>query len=392
MITLEAVRLWRNTNAFMMQVRTQYDDQYARTGAKIGDTLRIRFPNDYVTGTGPAISVQDTAEQSVTMTLATQNNVGLSFSSADMTLSMDNYVERVLAPAVNNLAGTVAVGIMSGAEGGVSNYQDNTAAGAIISPTATTFLNAGALLDIRSATGMERRLVVDPFTDARVVGSLAGQFNPTPEISAQFRSGAMKSALGFNWMKDQTVIKHTSGSFSAGTVSGAGQSGTTITTNAITGTLALGDIITFAGVYAVNRITKQSTGQLQQFAVVAAAANAATSISIYPALIPAVGGNAVQYQTVTASPANSAAITLLSPASVTYRKNIAFVPDAITMATADLYTPDNVSVARRQFDGVSMRILKQYMVGTDFEVTRLDVLWGALFLRPEWCVCVPDAI
>ena len=52
----------------------------------------------------------------------------------------------------------------------------------------------------------------------------------------------------------------------------------------------------------------------------------------------------------------------------------------------------SLQAARKQFDGVSMRILKQYMVGTDFEVTRLDVLWGALWLRPEWCVCIPDAI
>lgn len=392
MITREAVRLWKNTNAFMRNISTQYDDQYARVGAKIGSQLRIRLPNDYVVGTGPAVSVQDTNEQSVTMTLATQNNIGMSFNTFDLTMSIDDFAERFIAPAVNNLAGTVAVGIMSGSEGGVSNYRDNEAAGVIITPTPNTIMTAGALLDIRSAPSMNRRFVVSPFTDAAVAASLAGLFNPTPEISEQYRSGSMKNALGFDWMKDQTVINHTSGSFSAGTVSGAGQTGTTITTNAITGTLAKGDIITFGGVNAVNRIEKQDTGQLQQFVVTSAVATNGTSIGIYPPLVPAQGGNAVQFQTVTVSPANSATILLLGPASTTYIKNIAFVPDAVTMATADLVMPNNVESAREEFDGISMRMVRQYAVGTDQEITRLDVVWGALWIRPEWAVVVPDAL
>lgn len=391
-ITREAVRLWKNTNAFMQNVSTQYDDQYARTGAKIGTTLRIRLPNDYTVRTGAAAQVQDTNEVNTAMTLATQKGVDLAFTSVDLTMELQDFSERILAPAVNNLAGAVAVDIMGGAEGGVCNYVDAESAGAIITPTQATVLSAGAILDTNSAPTMSRRLVTDPFTDARVVSALSGLFNPSQEISRQYSSGAMKNALGFDWFKDQTVIKHTSGSFSAGTVSGAGQTGITITTSAITGALAQGDMITIAGVYQVNRITKQSTGALRQFVVTLPVASGATSIPIYPPLIPANGGNAVQFQTVTASPANSATISLVGPASATYRKNIAYVPDAVTMATADLVTPNNVEVSRAEFDGVSMRMVRQYIVGTDQEVTRLDVLYGYLWIRPEWAVVVADAL
>jgi hypothetical protein len=234
--------------------------------------------------------------------------------------------------------------------------------------------------------------VVNPYTDARVSGALAGLFNPATEISEQYRSGAMKNALGFDWMMDQTVIIHTPGTFSAGTVNGAGQTGTTLTTNAITGTLKKGDIITFALVNGVNRIEKQSYGQLRQFVVLADVATAGTSISIYPPLIPSNAGQDVQYQTVDLSPANSAAISLASPASTTYRKNIAFVPDAITMATADLEIPPNVESARHELDGISMLMVRQYIIGTGQTGTRLDVVWGALWLRPEWACVVADAI
>lgn len=392
MITREAVRLWKNTNAFLRNLDTQYDDQYARTGAKIGSTLRIRLPVDFTVRTGAAASVQDINETNTSLTLATQVGVDLGPGTLDLTLSIDDFAERYLAPAINNIAGNIAANIMSGVDGGVANYVDNESAGAIITPSSTTILTAGAILDTQSAPTMNRRLVVDPYTDARVVSALAGLFNPATDISDQYKSGEMKNALGFDWMKDQTVIKHTSGTFSAGSVNGANQTGTVIAINSVTGTLAAGDIVTFAGVNGVNRITKQSYGQLRQFVVVNAYSGSSGNLTIYPALIPPAGGNPVQYQTVTASPANAAAITLVGPASTTYRKNVAFVPEAVTMATADMVLPRNVEADRAEYDGVSLRILTQYQAGTDIEITRLDVLYGYLFVRPEWCVAVPDAV
>jgi hypothetical protein len=377
----------------MRNINIQYDDQYAREGAKIGSQLRIRLPVDFTVGTGAAVSFQDTVETYTTLTLATQNNVAMSFPQVDLALSVDDFADRYIAPAVNKLAGKVAVGIMAGSEGGVCNYIDNEVSGAIVSPSITTILTANAILATQSAPEMNHRLVVNPFTDARVAGALAGLFNPTPEISEQYRSGGMKNALGFDWFKDQTVLVHTPGTFSAGTVSTAGQSGSTIATNAITGTLAVGDIITINGVNGVNRITDQSYGQLRQFVVLANVASGGTSISIYPPLIPAgPGGANVQYQTVDASPAASATITLVSPASTPYRKNIAFVPDTVTMATADMEIPPNVESARHELDGVSMLMVRQYIIGTGQTGTRLDVVWGALWLRPEWAVVVPDVL
>ena len=121
MITREAVRLWVNTNSFLQHIDTQYDDQFAITGAKIGQSLRIRLPNDYTVRTGPVAQIQDTAETNTTLTLATQKGVDVSFNSVERTMSLDDYSKRILAPAVNNLVGAVAADIMNGVEGGVSN-------------------------------------------------------------------------------------------------------------------------------------------------------------------------------------------------------------------------------------------------------------------------------
>jgi len=394
-ITRESVELFKNTNNFLMSIPTQYDDTYGVEGAKQGDSLRIRLPNDYIVTDGPGLSVQDTAEQKVVLTVSYQRHIDVGFSTHERTLSLDDYEERILMPQLNALAGNVAAQIMGGIEPGCCNLVSNTdSSGNIITPTADTFLSANANLDNNSAPTMRRYMTVDPTTDARTASSLSGLLNPVTEISEQYRRGAMKNGLGFDWLKDQTVIKHTTGTFSAGTVNGANQTGLTLTVNAITGTLNQGDIITIAGVDSVNRITKLDNGTLCQFVVTANVLSGATSIPIYPAIVPPnpVDGSVVQYQTVTASPANAATILLTTPASSVYRKNFGFAPEALTMATADLVAPSQgvVEVARHMYDGISMRMLTSYIPNTDQLVTRLDVLFGYLFIRPEW-ICVVAA-
>lgn len=405
MITAEAVMLFKNSNLFIMNMDTQYDDQFARDGAKIGDTLRIRLPSDFIVTDGPAMQLQDNTQQYTTLTVSSQKNVATPYTTAERTMSIDRYSELVVAPMVNALCGKVASTIMRGAEGGVCNLIANTdGAGNIISPTMDQFTGANAILDDQGASQMDRRCVNDPTTDARTVSSLAGLLNPVTEVSAQFRSGMMKSGLGYDrFFRDQTVIKHTTGTFSAGgTVNGGNQTtgtgGGNIAVNAITGTLKKGDIVTFAGVNAVNRVTKESLGTLRQFVITDDVANGATSIPIYPGLIPSTtfvaGGPEQQYQTVDASPINGAAMTLVTPASSVYRKSLAYTQKAVTMASADLVMPKKAveEAARTSYDGVSMRMLTDYLPMTDQLATRLDVLFGFKYIRPEWLCVIADKI
>lgn len=395
MITKSAISLWENTNLFIQNVSRQYDDQFARTGAKIGQQLRIRLPSDYTLRTGVTASVQDTNQQSISLPVATQMGVDLSFTSADLTMSIDDFEPLYIEPAVNVIAGGVATAVMNGSEGGICNFVANfDGSSNVLTPTAATILSARAVLANNSAPTNNRKLVVSPITNSRAVSFLAGLFNPAAKIGEQYTSGMVSNALGYDWLEDQTVITHTTSSYSGSmTVNGAGQTGNTVVVNALTGGLAVGDIITFAGVYAVNRITKQSTGQLRQFAVQTAVPSGGTSISIYPALIPpGPNGQQVQYQTVTTSPANSAAISVATLAGAQFRKNIAFIPEAVTMVTADLETPPNVTAHREVKDSIAMRYLEQYLGLGDAWVRRLDVLFGYLWVRPEWAVIVADAL
>ena len=200
-ITNEAVRLFTQSNAFLRTVSRQYDDQFARTGAKIGSTLRVRLPNDYTVSTGPAITPQGTNEQNTTLTVATQANVPVSFGTAEKTMQLDDFSERILAPAVNRLAAYVAADLMNVA-GQSANLVAHLSGSTLSSPNATTWLTAGSALDQNLAPRSDRKIILDPVTQARTVSSLAGLFNPQIKIGEQYETGIIsRDTLGFDWIK-----------------------------------------------------------------------------------------------------------------------------------------------------------------------------------------------
>jgi hypothetical protein len=394
MITREAIELFVNSNMFIRNIDKQYDAEFGKANAKIGSQLRIRLPNDYTVRHGPAISLQDTSEQQTVLTMATQDGVDVNFTSADLLLSLDDFSERILLPMMNNLAGDVASTIMGNSAEAIANVSANLDGnGAVLNPDSGTYLDAQATLAINSAPMVNHKIINDPRQEARVVQSLSGLLNPSSAISDQYYEGTMYKALGATWFSDQTVIKHTNGSMVSTTVNGADQTGTALTVAAIVGTVEVGDIQTIAGVNAVNRVTKQDTGELRQFVVTTAMVAGDVTMNVYPSIIPAAAdGSSVQFQTVTASPANGATITPFFVPSSVYRKSFRYAPQMVTMATGDLPLPPNKVTARHKYDNVSMRMVTDYLIGTDQSVTRLDVLFGSLVVRGEWGCIVPGAI
>jgi hypothetical protein len=399
MITREAVRLFRNSNWYLRTIGRQFDEEFGRAGAKIGQQLRIRLPNDYTLRNGPTAVPQGTNEQNTTLVLATQMGVDVSFSSAERALSLDDYSQRILAPAVNVLAGGVATQVMANTVNSASNFVQNTdTAGAMISPSAGTWLAAGAILDQNGAPRNDRFIVMDPLTQARTVTSLMGLFNPQVKISDQYIRGTITvDTLGFDWGMDQTTIMATTGAYGAPpTVAGANQTGASLTVTALAGPLNGGEIFTIAGVQSVNRVTKASNGQLCQFVVTAPVPSGATVIPIYPPIIPATttvtpNDTPVPFQTTVQSPANGAAIAFTTEASASYRQNFAYYAEATTLATAELELPRGVhEAARETYDGISLRMITDYAVLSDQFITRLDILFGSLLIRPEWVVKVAD--
>ena len=401
--------MFLNTNYFIQNINRQFEDQFGNEGAKIGAQLRIRYPNQYTVTDGPGISIQDTTEQQFLLTVATQRHVDVAFTSTETTLDIDDYMERIVLPRVNALANNVAIQIMANTANSVRNIVANVDSNNNILPVNDSpFALARAILEENSAPAFgemgTRKVVLAPRTDTRVQQSLKGLFNPVPTIAKQYMTGMMYEAFQMRFFEDQSVVSHTTGTATTATVNGAGQTGQIITINAITGTLNAGDIISIAGVNAVNRTNFQSLGLPAQFVVTQPVANGATTINIYPPIIPPQSATpyaglpytSQQYQTVTATPANAAVITPFANAGVTYRENLAYAPEAITMVVAPLWMPPSgkgvIDCARHSFDDLSMRSIICYEPSTDTPVDRLDILFGSGTPRPEWLVQVCDSI
>ena len=409
MITRYSIRMFLNTNYFIQNISRQFESQFGIEGARIGQQLRIRYANQYTVTDGPGISPQDTTEQQFLLTVATQRHVDVAFTSVETTLDVDDYMERIVLPRVNALAGNVALQVMVNTATAVRNASANVDANNTILPvTDAPFALARAILEENSAPnfgemGM-RKVVLAPRSDTRVQLALRGLFNPVESISKQYNSGMMYEALQFRWFEDQSVVSHTTGTATTASVNGAGQTGNTLTVTALGGTFNAGDVITIAGVNAVNRTTYQNLGIASQFVVTANAAQGATTISVYPAIVPPASSTPYaglpytpqQYQTVTASPANNATITPFANAGVTYRENLAYAPDAITLVVAPLWIPPNekgvIAAARHEYDRLSMRSLVCYEPSTDQPIDRLDILFGSGVPRPEWICQIPDSV
>ena len=387
MITRKALEILENNLVITRNVNRQYDDSFAVNGAKIGSTLRIRLPDRALVTDGAALQVQDDNEQFTTLTVASQKHIGVNFTSAELTMQMDDFADRVLKPRISQLASSIDADVANA-------YKAifNTVGTPGVSPaTALVLLQAQQKLN-ESAAGMAPRYAtVNPAANAGLVNGLSGFFNPTDTISKQFKNGMMGTGvLGFDEINmSQSIKVHTTGSRAGtilvnGAVSTQGQS--TISIDGLTGatdTVTVGDVFTIANVFAVNPQTRESTGSLQQFVVTAAqtgVSNALANMAISPPIYTSTSALA----TVDSFPADNAAVTFVGTASTAYPQNMIYHKDAITFATADLVLPTGVDMAARAVhNGISLRIIRDYDINNDRMPCRIDVLYGFSTIRPQ---------
>ena len=378
MITNAALQILHQKLNFVGSINRAYDDSFAQAGAKIGSTLRIRLPNQYTTTLGPALSIQDVGENNTTLTVSTQRHVDTVFSSAELALNVFDFSQQVLEPAMAVLAANIENDALTMA---TSVYNQINGYGA-----AQTFKNVmlarKALRDNLAPAGqLEIRLNTQDNVD--LVDSLKGLFNDTSTVASQYRDGFMGRTAGFEFAENTFLTTYTRGAGNtAYIVNGAGQTGSSIVVSTGSGVALAGDVFTITGVNRVHPETKANTGVLQQFVLTANTASGAGTWNFSPAIVTS-GAT----QNVSASPANSAAITFAGSISTASGLSLAYHPNAFTFATADLVMPEGVHFAARKVqDGISLRVVRQYDINNDRIPCRIDCLYGYAAMRPQLAV------
>ena len=387
MITRKSLEILENNLVLTRNVNRQYDDSFAVEGAKIGSTLRIRLPDRALVTDGAALQVQADNEQFTTLTVSSQKHIGVNFTSAELTMQLDDFAERVLKPRVSQLASSVDADVATSYKG----IYNTVGSPGTTPATSLVLLQANQKLN-EFATPMDQRYAtVNPAANAGLVEGMKGLFNPTGTISRQFKNGMMgEGILGLDEINmSQSISNHTNGDWGTAitvtsTVATQGQATLPISFTGSSKTWNVGDVFTIGGVFAVNPQTRQSTGSLQQFVVTAAVTGSSTAtLDISPAIYTSANALA----TVNSFPQASAVVTMVGSANTGYPQNLIYHKDAISFATADLLLPQGVDMASRQVhNGISLRIVRQYDINNDRLPCRIDVLYGFAAIRPVTAV------
>lgn len=383
MITNKSLQILENNLVLTRNVNRQYDDSFAVSGAKIGSNLRIRLPDRALVKDGAALGVEDDNEQYTTLTVSSQKHVDVNFTTAELTMSLDDFAERVLEPRISQLASSVDADVANV----YKNFYNTVGTPGTTPGTSAVMLAAGQKLNETAAPTGKRYLTVNPAANAGLVEGMKGLFNPGGTISSQFKSGMMgENVLGF----DETAMSQSIKVHTTGTRAGAHTITTTVSTQGsttilVTGTgtetVTAGDVFTVASVYAVNPQTRESTGSLQQFVVTSAAVavGGAYTLTVSPAMYTAEQALA----TINRFPTASDVVTWVGAASTQYPQNLFYHKNAITFATADLLMPRGVDmVSRKNHNGMSVRIVRQYDINNDRMPCRIDILYGYAAIRP----------
>jgi hypothetical protein len=382
-VTREALRVLHQKLNFVGSITREYDDSFARQGAKVGDTLKVRLPNQYVVRSGATLVAQDTTETSVDLKVQTQKGVDLNFTSVDLTMNLDDFSDRILEPAMSVLAANIESDAMSMYKD-VYNQVDNIGGLASFAK----ILQGRKILVDNLAPLAGRTCNLNTQDNVDLVDALKGLFNDKDQITKQYREGYMGRTAGFDFMENTLWPGHLRGAASSayttnttvGTLPVAATPVSQITVATGTGAAVKGEVFTIANVFRVHPETKQSTGILQQFVVTADYAGGAGQIQIGPAIVLAGAYQNVVIPTTAAAAALSFSGTISTP----YGISLAYHKSAFAFATADMIMPRGVDFAAREvFDGVSMRIVRQYDINNDKFPCRLDVLYGFKTLRPQ---------
>lgn len=363
---------------------------YKKEFAKVGTSVEVRKPVKFRVKDGAPLDSVNVVEDYTTITVSSRKHVAWLFSSDELTTTIEEYSKRYIEPAAIALANKIDLD-------GCALYKDVYNFKGTPGTNPDSFAEvypAAQRLDEEAVPEQGRVMVAAPKTAWGIASGLSGLYNPTM-VKDSVERGRIGSFAGFESVyKDQNIQDHTVGTY-AGTplMNGTTAEGaTTLVTDgwsAGASSLKKGDIITVAGVHAVNPVSGKALSDLRTFTVTADVSDSAgaMTISISPKIYSSSAAeDYLPYQTVDTLPADGAAITVKTGNSATsHTQNICYHPNAFALVMLPLALPDGaVFKSRISKNNLSIRVIKWYDGSVDSEYIRLDVLYGWKTIYPEF--------
>jgi len=403
-IAKESLAMLNNNLGVLETFHRAYEDEFAKKvhGYEVGETISIRRPHDPRPRTGVTMQVQDVIEGKVPLTVNKRYGHDFKFDSQELTLKIEDISERVIKPAMVNLANKIAQDVLAETYPRFNNWIGVT--GSKIDSFAD-FTVMPERLDLQGVPDSDRKGILSVADTYALLNSQTGLFIQGVNKDA-YREGKLGPIADVETYKSNLIPVHKNGSADNTTplVKGAGQEKAykdvkdafwqELSTDGWdnSATITKGTVFTIADCYLVNPRTKQRTDVLMQFVVkedVQAASSSAneTKIKIEP---PIITSGPHQNCTFT-SDMDDNAITIVGAANTEYRQNLAYHKNAILFCCVPLVKPPGaVEVSRQSMNGLSVRVIPVYDGINDGSAWRLDVLAGWTVGDPQLGVrCSP---
>lgn len=387
-IAKAAVGVLENELTMAGLVYRGYEDEFDKkiNGYTVGDTITIRKPTDFTVRNTITASPQDTQEGKLTLQINQVAGVDFKFTSQQLTLNIAQLTERVIQPAMVQIANAIDVAVMS-------LYTDIPQwVGTPGTPIQSFAGFAKGLqnLDQRSVPQGNRSAVLAPADYWAMAGSQTSLFSQQITNKA-YRNGSIGMVGGADTYMSQNAPTFTTGPKGGSpVVNGANQNTTYDLTGANTQTLitngwtaaaaarvVVGDVFTIAGVFDVNPVTKAVLPILKQFTVAPGSTLASDgSGNLTMTIAPQIITSGAQ-QNVSAAPANSAALTFVGTASTAYSNALMFDKNAFALCMVPMVRPPgSVDCSRVSKNGISIRVIPYYDGTNDVSNWRLDCIFG----------------
>ena len=394
MVTREALRIAHEKSVYLSTIDRQYDDAYAKGGAKIGSSLRIRQPNQFTRRKGSRVmDVQDVTETAITATVATQDGVDIRFNSAELALDIDDFSKRYIEPAMSVLISGIEADVLVAQQKEVYNSvgsSGNPMSDLVEAGQARARLNQGL------APKDNRCIQISSVTAGVMIDGLKGLFHSGPALKQQYNEGELGRIAGFKWFENERLWNRTMVADVTGGLEDTGghnvtDGGNIMEMDTDIATTAVGEVFTVAGVFAAHAETKASLGYLQQFVILTGTVGVLT---VSPSTFwtgPRQNICTVSGGQVVSTTFDDAVVTFVGAASSTILQNLAYHKEWACFISADLPLMDDAhKCVRRNQDGFSLRVWEASDIRNDERLMRLDILYGHQVLRPEWATNITD--
>jgi len=400
-IAAEALDILEGALVMAPLVHRAHESEFGKkvNGYTVGETISIRRPDDATVRDGAVFVAQDVVEGKTTLTIDKQKGVDFKFTSADLTLQIDDLSERVIKPRMIQLANQVDLDLMALYKkvpnhvtipsGGIDSFAD--------------FALAPTRMDTCAIPQEGRSAVLSPADHWALLGSQTGLYMQDVAKGA-YRNARLGMIGGVDTYMSQSVPVHTTGSrtgtdvtdttsesYNAGHLWADVKDSTSVTIHIdgmaadAAGYLVAGDTFTIATVYDVHPVTKAALPHLKMFTVMASVTSASNEadVTIWPPLITSGAQKTVS------APAllDGLTVTYQGVASTGYTQNLFFHKNAFALCMVPMEKPPGaVEVSRKTMNGLSVRVIPFYDGVNDVSNWRLDILYGVQCIDPRLAV------